>query len=510
MRRLDFERGYDKKAGSEQVYSFVLNTIAMPLLLPLTRSRFWSAAERIRKRQYWGHQELQRYQIERLRDILGHAASHVPYYRDRFRSMPEDAAALSSLLDLQRFPITTKADILANFPDRMTAQSLRSNDWQYIGTGGTTNRIMVVHDFDKRDLGRSGSMIVLTEDSRYKLGKRQLSIPPDACSALCGIEGFRERSVLAHVSQMVRGRRLKDAAAISDLRGLVMNNWIERARILDPFGPDGTHIGSERLDEYIAQVKEFRPTLLMGLPQYLHMWARRIRATGAKPLRVPEVRPMGALMASSVKREVEMSLGSVREHYGTRELGGVAFDCPHRLGLHVLADQFIVEGIRNGESAAPGELCTLVVTDLQNRAMPLIRYQIGDVARVHYDPCPCGRNTPRVMLEGRLEDTFVTESGRVLTPLAVCEFFYAQRGVDQFQLVERSSKWELRYVPDGDGVDEANLKVRFAEFSGDERPLQIRRASTILPEISGKFRHTKSISFERFSAVAPPNTAPDL
>jgi phenylacetate-CoA ligase len=487
------------------MYTQLLNHAILPTLLPLTKSRYWSLARQVRQRQFWPQETMRSFQLERLTELVRHAAEHVPFYRERFQEVGFEADDICRVEDLQGLPITTKADIQANFPDRMIAEHQRDDDWQYVGTGGTTNRVMVVHDFAKRDFGRAGSQVALTDDSDYCLGKRQVSIPPDACSALCGIEGFRETSVLKHLTTMILRWQIKDPEAISNLRGLVMNNWIQRSKILEPFGPDGTHIGDKRLAEYVAAIRQRRPTLVTGLPEYLQMLARYVKRTGDTVPTIPVVRPLGANMSASVKKEVEEVLaGEVREHYGSQELGAIAFDCRCRQGLHVLADQFIVELIRNGSPVDDGEIGSVVLTDLTNTAMPLIRYQIGDVARLHRSPCPCGRNTPRITLEGRLEDTFVTQSGRVLTPEAVCEFFYNQPGIDQFQLFERLGKWELKYVPANGTVHQAELIRRFREFSGDDRMMKIRCVESILPESSGKFRHTKSISYEKFSTGKSP------
>lgn len=398
------------------VYSRFLNRAILPLLLPLTRSRFPSWARRISERQFWPAADQRAHQLRQLRPLLAHAAAHVPFYRDRIAAAGLIPGAITELEELTRIAMCKKNDILSNFPDRMVAENLRTGDWQYVGTGGTTNRVTVIHDFRKRDMSRAAAAVVMAEDTRYRLGKRQVAIPPDACSAVCGVEGFRQRPVLQYLFDLVHNGSLRDAESISNLRGLVMNNWIERAQVLDPFGPSGTHIDDARLAEYIEAIRQRRPTMLMALPQYLQALSRYVRRTGDAPPRVPVVRPMGALMPPFVKQQVQDALAlEVREHYGSRELGGVAFDCRFRQGLHVLTDLFIVEVVDgNGRPVADGELGTVLVTDLHNRAMPMIRYQIGDIARVSHAACPCGRSSPRITIEGRLEDTFVTPGGKVL------------------------------------------------------------------------------------------------
>ncbi|MCA9173322.1 MAG: phenylacetate--CoA ligase family protein, partial [Planctomycetales bacterium] len=254
----------------------------------------------------------------------------------------------------------------------------------------------------------------------------------------------------------------------------------------------------------VDQLRQQRPCYLKALPEYLQTLAEHLEQTGERPPKIDVVKPMGALMTSTMKQKVERAFGTaIREDYGCNELGPMAFDCRFRNGLHLLQDQYYFEFVRNGRPAADGELAVVLITDLHNRAMPLIRYRIGDLARVDRRPCPCGRTTPRITLEGRIQDTIVTSAGRVLTPRMVYEFFYSRPQISQFQLTERTAhRFDLSYVSRHDAaVDEPLLAEGFRQFSGDDRRMTIRRVASLLPESSGKFRHVKSCSYEQLDAA---------
>ncbi|HEX6987224.1 MAG TPA: hypothetical protein VF170_17735 [Planctomycetaceae bacterium] len=477
------------------MYSFLLNRALLPGALALTESSFLRLASGSSKRQFFSPEAIRNLQVERLRGLLSHAAERVAFYRDRFADAGCRPDKFAGLDDLERYPSLTKEEIQANFPDRMVAGAASNDGWRWIGTRGTTSRLMVIQDFRKRDQARANAVVALTADCRYRLGHRTVYIPPDECSALCGVEGLRESSVSRQLRRMFSSRRVRDQIALSDLRGLVMNNWVERKTLLEPFGPDGTHIPDERCASYVRRLRETRPILLKALPEYLLTIARYAERTGDRLPVVPVVRPMGALMTGTVKREVARAFrGAVREDYGSREFGAMAFECREGHGLHVLSDGFVIEVMRDGRPAADGELGQVLVTDLQNRAMPLIRYRIGDLGRIERGPCRCGRSTPRLFLEGRSADACATADGRLLTSAAAAEFFYNRSEVDQFQLVERSLRhWELQVVPKGRFArDWTDLLESFRRFSGDPRRLSVREVRTIQPESSGKFRHVKS------------------
>ncbi|MDA4127873.1 MAG: hypothetical protein OK422_00175 [Thaumarchaeota archaeon] len=100
-------------------------------------------------------------------------------------------------------------------------------------------------------------------------------------------------------------------------------------------------------------------------------------------------------------------------HYGTAELGGVGFECPEHSGFHIISDFFICEVLRDGEAASPGETGELVFTSLENEAMPLIRYDIGDVAVPEQDArCGCGSSFPRLRtIYGRRSEGLLLPDG---------------------------------------------------------------------------------------------------
>lgn len=477
------------------MYSFFLNQLLLPAGLRLSRSRFLGRRRAMARHQFLPAAEQRAGQLARLRTLVAEAAATSPFYREQLAGI--DPESLREPADVTRLPALTKAEFQANFPDRVVAAGQPRDDWQYVGSRGTTNRVVVIHDFDRRDRVLATNLLALGEDSPYRLGRPAAFIPPDDCSTLCGPGGQRESTVLAHALRMVREGRLRDREAQSDLRGLVMENWVRRTVVWEPFGPDGTHLPTGRLERYVRRLEEVRPVLFKALPEYLRGLARFARESGRRLPAIPLVKPMGAHLAAPVRAEIDEAFGTLsRMDYGCREMGSLAFDCRYRDGLHVLTDQFLIEVVRDGAPVPPGEVGNVLVTDLWNRATPLIRYQIGDIGRMHWEPCPCGRQSPRLWLEGRLEDTVVTPAGRVLTPERWAGWLYAEPGIDEFQLSESpDGRVELRYVPRGTGPDAARLEVGFRELVGDERRLVVRRVESILPEKSGKFRHVKSASF---------------
>lgn len=488
------------------MYDRLLRHILLPPALRWRGRPYLSLAARIRRNQFRPAAVTSREQLDRLSSLLRLAIAEVPHYRERYSAIDSKPRSLG---ELESIPVLSKEDILAGFPDRMTVA--RKPGWELVGTRGTTDRIMVVHDGARRDVEWATRHVAMTEDSDYDLGKKIVLIPPDECSKICAIEEKREATVSAQLRSMVRERRLLDRASRAELRRLLMESWLRRATILPPFGSGGTHIGEEKLEIYRRRLWEIRPSLLKALPEYLVAIARFATKSGRPLPSTPVVKPMGGKLSEPLKESIEAAFGgSLREDYGSQEFGAIAFDCRLRRGLHVLEDCFVVEVARGGKPVPEGELGVVLVTDLENQAMPLIRYRIGDVGWIDSSPCPCGRTSKRLFLEGRLEDTVVTNDGRALTFEALGTVLYREPGIEDFQLLETPDGWfELAYVasPGRARVEERSLRRIAARELGIETDVRLRlqSVSTLLPEASGKFRHVRSRSFFRFDG-APAQT----
>jgi phenylacetate-CoA ligase len=103
--------------------------------------------------------------------------------------------------------------------------------------------------------------------------------------------------------------------------------------------------------------------------------------------------------------------------YGSAEAGRIAAECRSRQGLHVEDDAIILELLDNASPVERGREGTAVVTCLDQLAMPLIRYEQGDICRERLEPCGCGWQTP--VLDppvGRQSDMLTLPNGMRVSP----------------------------------------------------------------------------------------------
>jgi phenylacetate-CoA ligase len=155
---------------------------------------------------------------------------------------------------------------------------------------------------------------------------------------------------------------------------------------------------------------------------------------------------------------------------------------------------FVVEVVDDaGQPVADGVSGWILVTDLMNRAMPLIRYCIGDVGFLNSNPCDCGRTSPRLTVQGRAHDVLVTGSGSWKTHDDVVDFCESFPGVDSCVVECRSSgKFNLTVIPGRQTAFEKDeFSKAFSQWIETNSRVSVRTASTIHAEAGGKFRFVR-------------------
>jgi phenylacetate-CoA ligase len=265
-----------------------------------------------------------------------------------------------------------------------------------------------------------------------------------------------------------------------------------------------TELTQVRLDEAAQYLLRERPTLFVGLPSAAARLARYFRATYPDAPRpaVPFVKLGGEQIYPFERDEIERHLGAkVVEFYGSTEMGAIAAQCPEG-SRHVFAEHVHLEIHRDGHPVADGEFGDIVVTSLDNRAMPLVRCRIGDRGRLSPEPCRCGRPQPvLVELVGRAADLFVGADGSLVHGSVLgqgLQSFLAQAqpgaiGQVLFQQVdERRWKVLVESQKPMDGTLTAGLCDVVRNALGKESQVEVEQVPVIPREASGKFRYYRS------------------
>ena len=133
----------------------------------------------------------------------------------------------------------------------------------------------------------------------------------------------------------------------------------------------------------------------------------------------------------------------VFDKYGSREFSGIAYQCEAGTDHHVMDESYIVEVLVDGRPALPGETGEIVITDLNNFSVPLIRYRIGDLATAvdNAVPCPCGRSMTRIgKIQGRTQAIVHCGNGAWIPGTFFAHFFKDYEHLVRFFQIHQTEK----------------------------------------------------------------------
>lgn len=394
---------------------------------------------RLRRSQHWDERRWSSYRESRLRETLA-AAARIPYYADR----PGAALRVGSFAEI---PVLRRAEV--------------------------------------RDLGASVR------------GLRPA--------------GFRFESDLSSGSTGIPAELIFDRAHqrgrfAARARYLLESGWTPLQRsawiIYLPHGtPDARVVGHRLLfgtrflsiftglDEQEAWLRHLDPHSLYTLPSNLDVLAERLSRSALPSLRC--IMTGGEVVEDSLREKVRRAFGiEIADNYGSTE-AFVAWRCP-RGRYHVNAEHVLVEiADQDGRPTRRGQLGRVLVTTLQNRRMPLVRYEIGDYAQASDAECPCGRTLPVLgRIAGRAVQLLRLADGRLVSPWELIVRVRTEWALRQFQIVQKTfEQFVFRHVSDAPLSAEVRERLtrEFAAVLQTEVRVEFERLETIPRAPTGKY-----------------------
>ena len=243
--------------------------------------------------------------------------------------------------------------------------------------------------------------------------------------------------------------------------------------------------------EIVRALNVFQPAMLSGYPSNLALLADY----EGLDIRPDVVITGGELLTDPIRQKLRDRFGCyVQTHYSCTEGAEIACEC--REGhLHINEDWVILEPVdQEGRPVAPGVRSDRVfITNLSNRIQPFIRYELTDRVIVHEEPCPCGRTTRWLEIEGRTDDILTFSGGVSVAPMSFYKVLEEVPKVRRFQLVQRSPEaLELRLAADDRGAafQAAKGALRsFFESKGLSVEILLADDPPQADPVSGKLKH---------------------
>ena len=411
--------------------------------------------------QWRSPEELAAIQDRKRERLLTAAYAAVPYFRQRWDSAGLGEKHLGSREAFAELPVIDKRALTENYE----AARSTSYDGPLIkkATGGSTGEPFRFEYEPESDARRNAVMWRGYRWAGASLGRRTLFLW-GAGSADGGPTPLKER--LYHQA---------------------FNRRIENS-----FNMRGDNIG-----EYVAAINEYRPKALVAYVTPLVEVANWLADNGGLTHSPQSILTGAEPLYENQREQIEAAFGCpVFNTYGCREVMLIASECEERDGLHINCDHLVVETVDSTDRGITGESGDVVLTDLHNFAMPLIRYRNGDRATITTESCACGRSLPLMRsVDGRILDMIRTPDGRRLPGEYFPHLFKDVPGLQAFQVQQDVlGEITIRFVRGGSAS--AGLEDHIRDVArngvGDGMRVVVEPVAEIPLTKSGKRRVTVS------------------
>ncbi len=364
-------------------------------------------------RERWAPNQWKAWQEERLAYVLHRAATQVPFYRDQWSERRRNGDK-ASWEYLENWPILEKG-------------SVRKNPNAFVADDCDVRRM-----FREQTSGTTGTPMVLWWSQETVRG----------WYALAEARWRKWNGVSRHDRWLMLGGQL--IIPVSQARPPF---WVWN-QALNQLYMSTYHLSPRLSKYYLEAIDRYRPVYMMGYSSAMATLAQAVLESGRQDLRLTVVisnaEPLFEYQRSMIAEAFKCP---VRETYGMGEIVVAATECTAER-LHLWPEVGWVETVENNQVLHDGSTGDLVCTGLFNTDMPLIRYKVGDRARMLAGTtnCSCGRMLPEISrIEGRTNDVLIAPDGRRV--YWVNPVFYGLP-VNEAQIVqEKLDRLRVRYVP---------------------------------------------------------------
>jgi len=420
----------------------------------LTGKNVWQQYQIYCKTQWYTDEEMKIFQIHKLKKILNHCYLNIPYYKSIIDNNKIDIVNFNSLDVLLQFPLLTKEKIQENYKLFIPQNNHNIKGVKTKQTGGTTGNIL----FNRNDSNTRSSVW-----ATYKRYEDWMGIvPSDKTLILMG----------GHVKEIkIKEKIIK-----------YVSNLLSNSKTVDIYDTS-----EETIENVINLLKNGNYSQIRSYPQFLFSVAQKLEEKGlffkikAISTTAEPVLPIHRTLFKKVFK------AEVFDQYGCGEIGGIAYECEKHEGLHIAEERVIIE---------KNEFNELIITDLDNFTMPLIRYWNADQAIFNEVKCSCGRNSKLVKeLMGRTCDYVLGINGQFLHWAYFWHLIFdsnvaKSRNLRKFQIVQETNR---------------NLTIRLVsdEFNELEKTFIIDDIQKRLGEITIKFSFENSIEDSKTGKYRP-------
>ncbi len=383
--------------------NFISENIFLPINDIVTKQAVNKHFNFLNYSQYWTREQINNYQITRLRQIVLHAVSTVPYYRELFSVLGLQPEDIQNLEDLHKIPILTKATIQKKGIDMFTSTGISKKDRMKIGSSGSTGEPLFYYNIKDAYSMNLAASLRGWYWMGYRLGDKYIKLSQNP----------RNMPI----------KRLQDK--MSRNLYLATNPLIE-----------------SNFRFILKEIERYKPKIIRCYPDPL-LFLARYRQNHPEFIFKPQaITTTGNTLHSETRAEIEAAFGcKIFDSYSC-EGNSTVFECPTHTCYHSAEEYGISEILDDAGNPITSGVGRLVSTDLWNLAHPFIRYDTQDYVETDETICTCGRKHLRINnILGRDNEVLIMETGRRFIVHNFTGFFQVdtpqiKRSIDQFQIIK--------------------------------------------------------------------------
>lgn len=406
------------------------------------------------------------FQDKYLKRLLLYAYHNVTYYNTVFRDI---GIIKNGKVDLSKFneiPLLTK-EIIREHPKELISKDYTKRKWYYNSSGGSTGEPV---RFIQDDLYAAWS------DATYYYWHNDI----------LGIDEPNVKKVI------ITGSERELLLGSTGWRTKIVN-WLTNTIFLNSLS-----MSKQDMERYVNIINSYKPDLIRGYASSLYELCAHAEREGMKVHTPKLVTSSAAVLNEGMRQKIERVFGAkVYDFYGSRESNNIAGECNQGL-MHILGFQNHVEVLDSrNQPVKGGEEGKVIITSLHNYSMPLIRYDIGDMAMLGPKKCKCGNPLQGLQrITGRKFEHFVKEDGTIISPHYFTHLFFFREWVRSFQAIQEDYKIiRLLVVLAGeiDRAEKRDIEDKIKFLMGDDCQLVWDFVSEIPKTPQGKYLYIKSL-----------------
>lgn len=445
-------------------YELYFWTMPLHAWMITRRTKFYH--ELLASSQYLSQEDMRELQERKLRRLIRHAYHHVPYYSEMMNKLGLQPKDISSLDDLRKLSMLSKKELRENLYFDLFSSTHDKKQMVRICTSGSTGEPLVTYAERRQLEMRWASTLRAYEWTGWRFGDRQVRL--------------WHQTIGMSFSQVLREK---------------MDAWFMNRLFIPAY-----EIREDNIDDFLRKIKRHKPVLMDGYAESFHFLAYYSQYAKKFDIQPKAIMSSAQVMPDHVREKIQKTFSTeVFDKYGSREFSGIAYECEAHDGHHVMAESYIVEVLVDNRPAQPGEIGEIVITDLNNFSVPLIRYRIGDLAMAMDDKlCPCGRGLPKLgKIEGRAQAIILGANGVWLPGTFFSHYFKEYEfALRQYQIVQRTKdSLTVKIIKNESFSDEVQQEILsgLKKFMGESMKIDLEFVESIPMVRTGK--RTSVISY---------------